>query len=475
MPSVPVCASLAELEDYLQNGIDPVSSPGIAYGISKRGDTILLGAAGYADKERQILATSRTPFSLASVTKPMCATALAMLADQGLVDLDAPINQYFRDTNIESMVGDWEEATIRQVANHTAGLPLHYQFFYEDEPYTPPAMPETIRRYGKLYNPPGERYHYSNIGFGILDYLIEVVTRKPFAVFMAEQVFGSLGMVHSSIGAVGGEAISYGFDGVGYPRYGFDHPGASAAFSSVEDLLQFGQSHLGFGPQLLSPEARLEMQTPTAFHSGTFGYGFGWSTNSDLHGLKTVGHAGGMSGVNTILLTVPEEQIVVVILVNGQSALPFRGADNALGVLFPGFREKLRLTREYPPEPEDGSANALPGEIQRFWDGNVLTYAGEVPIQVDFSDPGIATANWCGQVFEIGDIAFRDGRVIATFDGQIPTPDAYRRPHTIRLDLKLRRDILSGAAVAITSFEGEGSGARGNRRGNAVSHWVEMG
>ena len=90
-------------------------------------------------------------------------------------------------------------------------------------------MPETIRRYGKLYNPPGERYEYSNLGYGLLDYLIEQVSSNPYAEFMAREVFGPLEMANASIGAEGGEAIAYGLDGVAYPRYGFDHPGGSAA------------------------------------------------------------------------------------------------------------------------------------------------------------------------------------------------------------------------------------------------------
>ena len=69
-------------------------------------------------------------------------------------------------------VGNAGDATVRRVANHTSGLPLHYQFFYADEPYRRPAMDETIRRYGNLVTAPGERYQYSNLGYGVIDYVI---------------------------------------------------------------------------------------------------------------------------------------------------------------------------------------------------------------------------------------------------------------------------------------------------------------
>ncbi len=375
-------SSLAEFEEILCSGIDPVSVPSVAYGIARGNETLLIGAAGFADKELGVLATSSTPYALASVTKPMTATAIAVLAERGLVDLDAPINEYLGDSKVIAMVGNADDATIRRAANHSAGLPMHHQYFYEDEPYRRPAFDETIRRYCRLFSPPGERYLYSNLGFGLLDYVIERVSGQSYGQFMAEEVFAPLGMAHASIGGTVGRARSYGGDGVAYPPYGFDHPGASEAFGSVEDLLVFGRFHLGHGAALLSPENRVEMQRSTMNVSGANGYGLGWAINEDRFGLRFISHSGGMSGVNTLLRLVPELDLVIVILVNGESNLPFEGADNALAALIPSFRERLIVER-LAPKPESVKI-AVPSELRREWSGFVDTYNGELPLAIEY-------------------------------------------------------------------------------------------
>jgi CubicO group peptidase (beta-lactamase class C family) len=69
-----------------------------------------------------------------------------LLVERGLIDLDKPVNTYLAEAKLIGRAGDTMGATVRRVANHTSGLPLHYQFFYEDEPYRPPSRDETIRR-----------------------------------------------------------------------------------------------------------------------------------------------------------------------------------------------------------------------------------------------------------------------------------------------------------------------------------------
>ena len=100
------------------------------------------------------------------------------------------------------------------MANHTAGLPLHYQFFYEDEPYRRPAMDETIRRYGNLVTAPGERFQYSNLGYGLLDYVTERLSGKGYADFMRQEVFLPLGLTRASVG------VGPGLEPYAATRYG---------------------------------------------------------------------------------------------------------------------------------------------------------------------------------------------------------------------------------------------------------------
>src|SRR5207248_664015 len=122
-------------------------APSLAVAVARDGEIVWEEGFGWADRAARIPADAHTPYSLASISKPVTATAMMVLVERGKVDLDQPVESYLRGCHLNARAGSAEEATVRRVANHTAGLPLHYQFFYEDEPYLRPAMAETMRRY----------------------------------------------------------------------------------------------------------------------------------------------------------------------------------------------------------------------------------------------------------------------------------------------------------------------------------------
>jgi CubicO group peptidase (beta-lactamase class C family) len=86
---------------------------------------------GWADREKRTPADENTMYSLASVSKPLTATALMTLVSAGKIDLDKPIDDYLGAAKFHSSVGRAEDATVRRVANHISGMPEHFQFFYE--------------------------------------------------------------------------------------------------------------------------------------------------------------------------------------------------------------------------------------------------------------------------------------------------------------------------------------------------------
>ncbi|RYG26771.1 class A beta-lactamase-related serine hydrolase [bacterium] len=441
--------------------------PSVAYGVMRGGETLALGAFGLADKAG-IPATTKTPYSMASITKPMTSTAVMLLAERGLVDLDAPIDRYLPEPLV-SKAGTPQEATVRRVADHTAGLPLHYQFYYADEPDQRPPFAETIRRYGKTFTAPGEKHHYSNLGYGMLDALIERVSHGSYAEFMAEAIFSPLGM-EAVIGAPEQRAVPYGPDGVGYPPYDFDHPGGSAAYASVEDLLAFGRFHLSQGPSLLSIESRNNMQQATAQIEESRGYGFGWGV-SNRHGRKIVQHTGGMGGVNTILRLVPELDLVIAVLVNGQSELPFRAADDALAALDPIFAQGLETERAKPKLQNERTP--VPTSLQGGWNGTIETYKDFLPFSLEIQSGTEALARLDGQESFVEDLALVNGRLVGVFDGDVRTEDAARQPYRIHLDLGHSQSEMIGAAVTISRPPSGEGGAKGKRLGNALAYWTE--
>jgi CubicO group peptidase (beta-lactamase class C family) len=367
----PAAAQFKEVRAKIKRELVEQDVPSLAVAVARNGKIIWEEGFGWADREKRISATEHTMYSLASISKPITATGLMVLVERGLVDLDKPINDYLGEAKLNGRAFDASGATVRLVANHTAGLPLHYQFFYRDEPYRRPAMDETIRRYANLVTPPGERSQYSNLGYGIIDFVLERVSGKSYPVFMREEVFLPLGLtrmsVHIGPGLEEFTATRYNPEGEPYPFYDFDHPGGSAVFSSAHDLVRFGmfhlKNHLADQRQIISDESIDEMHVPTASEEEGSGYGIGWSSHTNDKGLRTVSHSGGMGGVRTNLILLPDQNAAVVVLCNGSSSLPSEISQEIIALLAPGKTEESE-------SQEVGAEVELPKELIEKFVGN---------------------------------------------------------------------------------------------------------
>jgi len=475
----------AGVERRIQREMVDSGIPSVAIAVARHGEVLWEEAYGWADRERRIAATEHTMYSQASVSKPMTATGLMVLVERGTVDLDTPINRYLAaDSQVKVWIGSPEEVTVRRVANHTAGLPRHENFYRSEEAYPRPPMEESIRRYGNVVAPPGERYRYSNFGYGILDHLIERLSGLTFADFMRREVFLPLGMTRTSVdigpGLGDSAAVRYAEDGVPIPFYDFDHRGASAVYSSVHDLVRFGMFHLKQRQPdrkaILSDESIDAMQAPTADMAivGTADrnlrpgskYGIGWVIDDDDLGHR-ISHGGGMGGAATKLLMLPREGIVIAAAANTFCPLPYTIERDVLSALLPGYADKLAERDNEPSRPQTSvGPDVRPiRELLGDWRGTVHTYQKDLPLTLSFKPSGDVHARLGEQLATLlNDVEFRDGRLTGKMCGSIGTADASRRPHHplhhLEVDLKLRGDVLNGVVTAIA--------------GNALGHWVEL-
>jgi CubicO group peptidase (beta-lactamase class C family) len=461
--------------------------PSLAVAVARDGAILWEEGFGWADRENRVPATAHTMYSLASISKPITATGVMVLKERGKLDLDRPINEYVGAAKLKARVpsgcGDAADATVRRVANHTSGLPLHWHFFYEDEAYGRPPMDETILRYGNLVTPPGERHQYSNLGYGILDDVIARLSGKSYTEFMRQDVFLPLGMTRASVDIAPGlephAAARYGSDGLPIPFYTFDHPGGSAVYCSAHDLVRFGmfhlKAHLSDQKAILSDDTLDEMQAPTSRTGPSSGYGIGWSVNEDRLGYRSLGHGGGMGGVCTALDFIPSEKLAVVALANSNTDLPWVVAEEIFSLLLPEYgarraekqakEQAEREEKERASKPEPGFTP--PAELLGDWSGAVHTYQGEVPLTLSFKESGDVHARLGEQMKTlVNDTKLEEDRLTGRMYGDIGTEDANRRPYHLHLDLKQRGDTLNGAIIAITQHP--------SRSGHALSHWTEM-
>ncbi len=461
--------------------------PSLSLAVSKDGEFLWEEGFGWASRERRLAADPHVMYSLASISKPITATALMILVERGEIDLDAPINEYLGDAKVQGHIGASPDghgdfpgpveaargATVRRVANHTSGLPTHCHFFYEDEGLSPPHRDLSILKYGHLVSAPGERYQYANFGFGLLDYIIERVSGTDYATFLKKEVLDPLGLTRASVDIGPGlspfTAERYDKNGTPIPFYGFDHPGASAVYCSAHDLLRFGmfhlKTHLDDQHPILSDPAIESMQQPTAQISPGVGYGIGWRIDEDQNGYRTVGHDGNMGGVRTRLALVPSANVAVAVLCNTTDELPIEVAHLILRTVLPNYSdaESPVVDNDQIEREPVASHPALVGH----WRGAIHTDIGEIPLTLTIGE-GVAIEVQVDDqpITCMSDTAFEDDRLRGRIGGDLRTEDASRKPHDLHFDLALRWNVLNGS-VTVQSRPGP-------RPGNTLSYWCEL-
>jgi CubicO group peptidase (beta-lactamase class C family) len=458
--------------------------PSLAVAVARDGEILWEEAFGWADREARIPADEHTLYSLASISKPITATALLLLVERGRVDLDAPINEYLGDAPLVARAGDASDATVRRVASHTAGLPGHCHCFYDDEPFRRPSREETIRRYGNLVNPPGERYWYSNLGYGLLDHLISRVSGAAYDDFMREELFLPLGMTRSSVNVGPGlepyAAARYGLDGIRYPDYRFDHPGGSEVYCSVHDLIRFAMFHMSDRlpdqKRLLADDSLAEMRKPVPLLEGSSNYGVGWRTDDDYFGFRRITHDGSMGGVSTTLQLFPDERLAVAVLCNARTGFHHEIAHDLLAALLSGYgerREDDRIRRE--ERQEDAEAPFAPGpDLLGKWTGAIHVGGNEVPLKLDVRESGDIRVQVGNDLIALlNEPGGRDGVLTGVFLGDLGEKDSLRLPYALSCHLKRRGDSLCGAVIAFDRSEGPDGGAPRRRMGNALGYWAE--
>lgn len=158
--------------------------------ISKGGKTILKGGYGYANREKQLPFTEHTISTIGSITKPLTATAIALLQEQGRLHVDNRMDQYIPD-----LPPKLAAITLHQLLLHTSGLGnimVNNDFkIISKEDFVERLKKETLRFES------GSQSEYSNIGFSVLGYVIEEVTGKSYEDFMQETFFQPMGMNHT--------------------------------------------------------------------------------------------------------------------------------------------------------------------------------------------------------------------------------------------------------------------------------------
>lgn len=289
--------------------------------VAKNGKILFEDQVGYADFSKKRKLDKKDVFQLASVSKQFTAVSVLMLYEKGKLDLDDKVTRFYPDF-------PYQEITIRQLLNHTSGLPQYFWLAeHEWSKQTPPTnadMMQMIADYKIMhYFKAGARFDYSNTGYFVLAALVEKISGKSYKDYVEANIFKPLQMNDSFV-------YRYGFDNMaenqlyGYRIYkGWRHlkiggtvndaiTGDKNIYSTTEDLFRW-ITGLNSG-KLISRETLSQMYTKgKTKYNKEVPYGFGFRID-DKGDETMIYHNGKWNGFSTSIRQYPESDLLVITL-----------------------------------------------------------------------------------------------------------------------------------------------------------------
>jgi serine beta-lactamase-like protein LACTB len=310
-------------------------APALSVAIALDGQPAWSAGFGFADPARGVQATPHTSYRLASVTKSITATAVMMLAEKGVLDLDAPIQRHCPAYPTKR----WP-VTARLLLAHLAGV-RHHSILAVMRPNTRHYESVTgALEYFKdddLEAQPGTTYRYSSLGYTILGCAIEGASGKSYASFVQEHIFAPAGMVNTipdDARKPSPSGTAYFSKGLVYKITGkfarrtkaqsidvSDRMPAGGLLSTADDMMRFAIA-LQYG-ELVNDSTREQMWTRQKTTDGKplqF-YGLGWLIGeADSLRPKRVWNDGSQPGTRTFLYVRPTQGIIIALMTNMDGA-----------------------------------------------------------------------------------------------------------------------------------------------------------
>jgi len=181
-------------EHFLLKVIEERKVPGASVAFVSGEDIIWSKGFGYSNLEEGIPTTPETVFRVASVSKPVIATALLQWMDRGRFHLDDAVNGLMEEVQIRTK---YEQPTVRNLLTHTSGLPVHVDPICFDLSETVPLR-EMINESAITVRPPNQEIVYSNMAFNIIGYLVGLFAGMPYPRYLKGGLFKPLEMDSSS-------------------------------------------------------------------------------------------------------------------------------------------------------------------------------------------------------------------------------------------------------------------------------------
>lgn len=285
-PQVPTGRGLGLAANRIEVLVGPQAEAGLFSGIIlvARGDQVLFQRAyGFANWELRVPNSPSTRFGIGSITKPITETLVHVLASDGRIDLDAPVERYLPGFPKGPEGGI---PTVRHLLVHRSGVPHRVTDAIEETRVLRASdIVERVRAHGLLFEPGSQRL-YSSAGYTCLARVIEVVEQRPFEAVLAERVFRPAGMTAATSETgqrlMSGRAMPYRLGASARQVVVTSAPykdlrfltGAGSVYATAEDLLHFVQAirDRAFGTMLSEETFAGEPKTWHSWAGRTNGY-----------------------------------------------------------------------------------------------------------------------------------------------------------------------------------------------------------
>jgi CubicO group peptidase (beta-lactamase class C family) len=282
--------------------------------VARHGTVVLSKGYSFADWRHHVRNTPTTQFHIQSLTKQFTAMAILILQERGKLSVREHMCTY-----IKACPSNWKPITIQELLSQSSGLP-EYVFVPPASEYSKPKTPEQLLGYVKglpLDFSPGTQWEYSNTNYIPLGLIIEKVSGKSYGDFMAQNIFGPLGMTDTGLNHAG---LRLPRQAVGYHRWRVEAQyvdpswfySQGGLYSTVGDLYKWDK---GLNTEKLVSRKSLNQMFAPQVIRGSGAYGYGWYIDT-INGHRVHWHEGGALGWASYNALYPDDQVTIVVLSN---------------------------------------------------------------------------------------------------------------------------------------------------------------
>ena len=315
-------------------------------------------------------------YCIASVSKMYSALAVMQLVDEGKVELDVPVTKYLPDFRMNDE--RYKDITVRMLMNHTSGismgLPTNHYLYDDVDSFVHDNTFDIVS--GQRFKAsPGEYACYNNMGFELMEHIVENVSGMSFTDYVRNNIASKIGADHTGTawslyaGDMGDTQVSL-YRGSMPIEYPYEMAaGTGGIYATALDVANFGSAFFTGNDILLSDEAKTQMSTRWNDDATYESYGLGWDfveqVKYEKENIKVMGKGGDVPYMHSFLLVAPDEQISAAVLTAGNDSGSQYAGLMAFALMDVALEERGKAVSGLTP-PEPKITDSIPDHYKKY-------------------------------------------------------------------------------------------------------------